>query len=93
MNTNITTVARTAALAIVLLNQIAVAFGFDPLPFGEADAYAFVSTALTGIVAVWTWWKDNPITKAAIDANAVLQLIRDGSVTFEQIMDLTRGGE
>ena len=84
------TVARTAALGIVLVNQVCVAFGWNPLPFEQEQVYAGVSTVLTAGVSVWAWWKNNNVTQPAIEEGQVFKLIREGSVTVEQIMGLVK---
>jgi len=84
------TIARTIALGVVLVNQVCVAFGWSPLPFEQEAVYAGVSTVLTASVSVWAWWKNNSITKPAIASQEVFKLIREGSVTVEQIMGLVK---
>lgn len=85
------TLARTIALAVVLINQILVAFGFNPLPFDQATTYTYASTIITIVVSLITYWYNNSSTKPAIDADKVLTLLRDGSVTMEEILALTKG--
>ncbi|WP_121605383.1 phage holin [Virgibacillus sp. Bac332] len=56
-------IVRLVVLAILLANQTLVVYGWDPLPFTEDQIYQGVSTAATIGVAVWAWFKDNPVTK------------------------------
>lgn len=58
-------VIRLVVLVILLVNQTLVTFGWNPLPFSEDQVYEGVSTVATIAVAVWTWWKDNNVTKQA----------------------------
>lgn len=69
MKPSVETIARTIALALVLANQIIVMFGGDALPWTQDEMYAGVSAALTVVVSLWTWWKNNSFTLAAIEAD------------------------
>lgn len=62
---------RTIALGVVLLNQILAIFGISPIPFNAEQVELVTSTVLTGVVAIWTWWKNNSFTKKAIEADQV----------------------
>ncbi|WP_337970133.1 phage holin [Virgibacillus salexigens] len=56
-------IIRLAVLAILLLNQGLVVYGWDPLPFTEDQIYKSVSTVATVAMSIFTWFKDNPVTK------------------------------
>ncbi|GAB2548445.1 phage holin [Gracilibacillus alcaliphilus] len=58
-------IIRLVVLAILLINQILITYGKNPLPFSEEEIYTGVSSIATILVAVYTWWKDNPVTKKA----------------------------
>lgn len=58
-------VIRLVVLGILLGNQALVTMGWNPLPFSEEEIYTGVSSIATILVAVYTWWKDNPVTKKA----------------------------
>lgn len=78
MKQNITkgTVARTAALAFALVNQILTVSGKNPLPFTENEVSQAVSMALTIAASVAAWWKNNSFTQAAISADEILKQLR-----------------
>lgn len=84
------TLARTIALVVVGINQLLVAFGFNPLPFDQATTYTIASTIITLLVALAAWWDNNSLTKPAIEADRVFTLLKDGSVTIEQILELVK---
>ena len=73
------TIIRTVVLGISLINQIIVMCGLNPLPFADDEIYAFVSTLVTVAAAVWSWWKNNSITKSA--AAAVWSWWKNNSIT------------
>lgn len=62
---NKATIIRTVILGIALVNQGLTIFGYSPIPFDEEQVTEFLSTAFLGVTAVWTWWKNNPVTKEA----------------------------
>lgn len=56
-------IVRLVVLGILLANQSLMLYGWNPLPFSEEQIYEGVSTVATIGVAVWAWFKDNPVTK------------------------------
>lgn len=67
------TIARTVILALALINQILSATGKPVLPIEDAQIETLVSTLWTVIAAAVAWWENNSFTKAAIEADKVLQ--------------------
>ena len=84
------TIIRTVVLGISLINQIIVMCGLNPLPFADDEIYAFVSTLVTVAAAVWSWWKNNSITKSAQAADEVKNAIKAGTITTEQAEALVK---
>lgn len=73
------TIARTIVLFIALANQVLVVFGKEAFPVTEDQVYQVVSLiALIGS-AVLAWWKNNSFTKAAIEADKVLDQLKTGN--------------
>lgn len=66
------TIVRTAVLGFALLNQILTISGYNPLPFTDDDFGQAVSMILTAGASLWTWWKNNSFTQAAIAADEKL---------------------
>ena len=66
-------VTRLVVLAILLLNQVLITLGWNPLPFSEDQIYEAVSSVMTVIIAVWAWWKNAPITNEAKKAQKELE--------------------
>ena len=79
MNTNVSTgtIARTAALAVTLLNMILTAAGKNPLPFSDTDIYSAVSTAATAAASLVAWWRNNSFTKEAIQADEYMNEMKN----------------
>lgn len=67
------TFARTAVLALALVNQILSIAGLSPLPIDSATLEPWVTTGITTAAAVWAWWKNNSFTPEAIRADELLK--------------------
>ena len=66
------TIIRTIALVLSIVNYILTSKGMNPLPFGETEAYEFISMIAMGAASIWAWWKNNSFTKEAIAADKIL---------------------
>lgn len=73
MNMDRGTAVRTIILVIALVNQLLVAFGFEPVPGDETVWYEIISTAFTITTATITWFKNNYITAKGKRQKEVLQ--------------------
>ena len=67
------TLARTAALALALTNQVLSACG---KPMQSATVEQLVTTGLTVAAALAGWWKNNSFTPEAIEADGYLEKLR-----------------
>ena len=63
------TLARTAALALALTNQVLSALGKSPLPIESAELEQLVTAGITTVAALIAWWKNNSFTQAALEAD------------------------
>lgn len=59
------TIVRTVVLFVALLNQSLVLAGYSPLPFEDQDVENGVTIVLTVGASIWTWWRNNAITRQA----------------------------
>lgn len=77
MNTvKIDTIARTIVLFIALANQVLAIAGKEIFPVTEDQVYQVVTLVATIGASVWAWWKNNSFTKAAIEADKVLDQLK-----------------
>ena len=60
------TLARTAALALALTNQVLSAVGKPILPIESAQLEQLISTGFTTVSALVNWWFNNSFTQAAL---------------------------
>ena len=70
------TLARTAVLALALINQILSAAGKPVLPIESAQLEQLISTGFTTVSALVNWWFNNSFTKEAIQADAGFERLR-----------------
>lgn len=67
------TLARTAALALALTNQVLSACGKPMLPIESATVEQLVTAGITTVAALVAWWQNNSFTTAAIQADKYLE--------------------
>ena len=72
------TIARTIWLALVLINQALAICGKEKIPITESEIYQLVTLIATIVTAVWTWWKNNSFTRAAIKADEYMYELKAG---------------
>lgn len=73
MKISASTIARTAILALALVNQILSATGHPVIPIEDAQIETLVSTGFTVVAALVSWWKNNSFTAAALKGDAVMK--------------------
>ena len=56
------TIARTLVLLLGLINACLVMVGVDTIPIADDTVNQLVALAWNVGAALWTWWKDTPIT-------------------------------
>ena len=70
------TIARTAALALALTNQLLSAAGKPVLPIENSQLEQLVTSGLTVAASVAAWWKNNSFTPAALEGDIVMNRIK-----------------
>ena len=70
------TIARTAVLALALINQLLSALGKPVLPIESAQLEQLISTGLTTGSALVNWWFNNSFTREAIQADAEFERLK-----------------
>lgn len=69
-------ILRLIVLVVLLINQTLITLGWSPLPFSEEQIYEGVSSAALVVTAVYTWWKNNSVTKEANEADKYLKQLK-----------------
>lgn len=70
------TIARTAVLALALINQILSAAGKPLLPIDSTQLEQLISAGFTTVSALVNWWFNNSFTKEAIQADTEFERLR-----------------
>ena len=70
------TIARTAVLALALINQMLSACGKPVLPIESAQLEQLISTGFTTVSALVNWWYNNSFTKEALAADAEYEKLK-----------------
>ena len=70
------TIIRTIILALALLNQFLTAFGKSPIPIEDETLNQLISAVFTISASVWSWWKNNSVTKNAVKADEYLKELK-----------------
>lgn len=70
------TIARTIVLALALINQLLTVFGYNVIDISTETVNTLISTIFTVITAIITFWKNNSFTRAAIQADEVMQELK-----------------
>ena len=74
------TIIRTVLLVLALVNQILAIAGKSPLPISDEQIETLVSTAITVVIAVINWWKNNSFTSLAIEADEMRKCVKKSEV-------------
>lgn len=70
------TIARTAVLALALINQILSTLGKPLLPIESAQLEQLITTGFTTISALVNWWYNNSFTKEALQADTEYERLK-----------------
>ena len=71
-------IIRLVVLLVLLVNQSLTVFGWNPLPFSEEQIFEVVSSIVTVAVAIWTWYKNNNVSREANEAQIYLNKLKEG---------------
>ena len=70
------TIIRTVCLLLTMINAGLEIFGKSPLPISDETVRQTVTFIIVFASAIWAWWKNNSFTKAAIEADKVLDQLK-----------------
>ena len=68
MKVNAGTIARTAVLAVSLLNVLLNAFGKNPLPFSDDEVYTTVSTVVAVVASLARMVEEQQLYKSCFES-------------------------
>lgn len=65
-------ITRLVCAFITIANFALSLWGINPLPFADDEVYMIVSVVCATAATLWVWWKNNNITKEAVEAQEFL---------------------
>lgn len=82
-------IIRLLVTFILLLNAVLTAKGINPIPFDATTFTDVASQVVAALAVIWSWWKNNNVTKAAAYAQESLNELKkahtdDGESTVEE---------
>lgn len=67
---------RLTVMVILTTNMGLTLAGKNPVPLDENLLTEWLSVGLAGLSALWGWWKNNPVTVPAQEAQEVLKVLK-----------------
>lgn len=58
-------IIRLVVTAVLLVNADLTAKGMNPIPFDANTFTEIAAQIVAGLAVIWSWWKNNNVTKAA----------------------------
>lgn len=86
-NQKATAIIRLIVQAILLVNMGLTLAGKNPIPFDEATVTEWLTVAAAGISSIWTWWKNNNVTKKAQEAQTILKGLKEDGDGSDFVVD------
>lgn len=72
------TIIRTTMLVLVVLNYILKTTGHDVINVSENEIGEFIEMVISVATIIVCYWKNNSLSKYAIEADKLLQQLKDG---------------
>lgn len=69
-------IIRLIVMAVLMVNMGLTVAGKNPIPLDENALTEWLTVAAAGISAVYSWWKNNNVTKQAQQAQTVLNELK-----------------
>lgn len=69
------TIIRTVVLILALINNCLTMAGHSPLPIEDEQVTEILSMLFTIAASLWSWWKNNSFTPAAIMADKYMDTL------------------
>ena len=85
MNEKVKAIIRLIVMAVLMVNMGLTVAGKNPIPLDENALTEWLTVAAAGISAVYSWWKNNNVTKQAQQAQAVLNELKTGKTEESEV--------
>ena len=71
------TIIRTVILVLALINQVLTSLGKPVIPVSDEELTEALTLTITIVVSIWSWWKNNSFTQAALEADEVMRRLKE----------------
>lgn len=93
---NLKGITSEAVISIILqiiavVNMALQMFGFDTLPISNENVTVIISLLFTIIITAWNTWKNRNLTKASQEAQQITDMIKNGEVMVDEIVEVIQG--
>lgn len=78
-------IIRLIVMAVLMVNMGLTVAGKNPIPLDENALTEWLTVAAAGISAVYSWWKNNNVTKQAQQAQEVLNELKTGKTEESEV--------
>lgn len=79
------TILRTVVMILALVNSVLLMMGKNPIPYSNDELYVGLSSVVTVLSTLWSWWKNNSFTNSALIADEYLKDLKGAERKNEYI--------
>ena len=69
-------IIRIITLFVLLVNQILIWLGYNPIPYSDEQIFEGVSWVVMVVVVLWSTWKNNNVTDVALEGQSEIERIK-----------------
>ena len=69
-------IVRLVVLVVLIINQVLITLGYEPLPFSDEQIYEAVSIVALVVVSLYSWWRNNNVTDVALAGQSEIERIK-----------------
>ena len=88
MNELYKAIIRLLVTFVLVLNAGLTAKGLNPIPFDESAVTDVLTQLFAAGSIVWSWWKDNNVTKKARAQKELSKKLKTGEVALTQVTEV-----
>ena len=81
-------IIRLLVTFVLVLNAGLTAKGLNPIPFDESAVTDVLTQLFAAGSIVWSWWKDNNVTKKARAQKELSKKLKTGEVALTQVTEV-----
>ena len=88
MNELYKAIIRLLVTLVLVINAGLTAKGLNPIPFDESAVTDVLTQLFAAGSIVWSWWKDNNVTKKARAQKELSKKLKTGEVALTQVTEV-----